>query len=234
MCIPIKLWLLSLQRLFLPRHCAVCGCCLQEDEEVLCLKCNIGLPRTGYHLLPDNLMERALWGKVPLVRASAFFFYRKGGAYAHILHLMKYDGRKDIALSMGRLAAAELMPSGFFDGVDVLLPVPLHPNRQRSRGYNQSERLARGLSAVTGIPVDEGSLVRDKNTESQTHKSAVERQDNVEGIFSLRRPEAVAGKHILIVDDVFTTGATVSACAAALQGAEGVRVSVLTLAMAGG
>ena len=228
-----RIWLCSLWRLLVPRCCVVCGNTLQEGEEVVCLRCNMDLPRTGYHLKPDNPVERALWAKMPLVRASSYVYYRRGGSYASVLHLLKYKGRKDIALSLGKQAAAELMPSGFFEGVDVIVPVPLHPRKQRSRGYNQSQWLARGLSAVTGIPVDGKSVTRDKDTDTQTHKSVMERQDNVAGIFSLHAPEAFKGKHVLIVDDVFTTGATVTACADALDGVEGVQVSVLTLAVAG-
>lgn len=230
----VKTWLLSLVRLVIPCHCAVCGNVLEECEEVLCMKCDIGLPRTDYHRQPDNRMERELWGKMPLVRASAYFFYQHGGTYARILHLLKYNGRKDYAFILGKRVAAELLPSGFFEGMDVILPVPLHPRKQQSRGYNQSECFAQGLSAVTGIPVEAKAVTRDKDTESQTHKSVMERQENVAGIFTLHRPEAFTGKHVLIVDDVFTTGATVTACADALEGVEGLRISVLTLALAGG
>lgn len=229
-----KTWLLSLARLFVPRLCAVCGNVLQEGEEVLCQRCAIGLPRTGYHLVPDNRMEQALLGRMPLVRAAAYFYYQRGNDYIRLVHLLKYKGRKDYGFCLGKLVAAELLPSGFFEGVDVLLPVPLHPRKRRSRGYNQSECFARGLSAVTGIPVDVGSVTRDRYTETQTRKSPLERRDNVAGVFSLRRPDAFVGKHVLIVDDVFTTGATVTACADALEGVEGLRVSVLTLAVAGG
>lgn len=229
-----KIWLLSLLRLFMPRHCAVCGDGLCEDEEVICLKCNMGLPRTDYHRLADNPVERALWGRMPLVRASAYMFYSKGGDYRHVLHLLKYGGRKDYGEAMGRMMAAELAPSGFFDGVDVIVPVPLHPRKEQHRGYNQSECIARGVSAITGLPVDVASLVRTKDTETQTHKSAMERQENVAGIFALRRSGAFVGQHVLLIDDVLTTGATVTACADALAGVEGLRVSVLTLAVAVG
>lgn len=227
-----KLWIYSLFRLFVPRRCAVCDSCLDDGEEAWCLRCDIDLPRTGYHLREDNPMERALWGKMPLGRASAYFYYRRKGDYARLLHLLKYHGRKDLGETIGRKMAAELALSGFFRGIDLLLPVPLHPNKQRRRGYNQSEYIARGISQVTGLPIDISSLVRNKDTESQTRKTAAQRQDNVAGIFSLRSSASLAGKHILLIDDVFTTGATVTACADALQAVEGLTVSVLTLACA--
>lgn len=229
-----KYWLVPLLRLFAPRHCVVCGMALHECEEVLCLQCNMGLPRTNYHLRIDNPVERAFWGKIPLVRATSYFFYQKGSPYCHILHQLKYQGRKDVGEAMGRMMAAELKVSGFFDGVDVLLPVPLHPAKERRRGYNQSACLAQGISAVTGIPVDTVSVARVVDTVSQTSKSSLQRWNNVEGIFVLRDAAAFRNRHVLIIDDVLTTGATTTACADALEGVEGLRVSVLTLAMAKG
>lgn len=210
----------------------MCGIALHESEEVMCLKCNMEMPRTNYHLQEYNLVERAFWGKFPLGRATSYFFYHKGDAYTHILHQLKYGGRKDIGEAMGRMMATELMEAGFFEGIDVLLPIPLHPSKQRRRGYNQSECIARGVSAVTGIPVDVVSVARIKDTESQTHKSMFQRWDNVAGIFVLRDASAFRNRHVLIIDDVLTTGATTTACADALEGVEGLCVSILTLAVA--
>ena len=227
----LGLWLKSAFRLLFPRRCAVCGASLQDGEEVLCFRCNIGMPRTCYHLEKDNEMEKMFWGKIPLERAASYFFYQKGGDYRRILHLLKYEGRKDIGIAMGRMMAADMVRSGFFDGVDVIVPVPLHPDKLRKRGYNQSECLARGVSEVTGIPVDVSSVVRRVHTQSQTRKSVYERWENVCGIFYVADKERVAGKHVLIVDDVLTTGATSIACAEAWTGVEGVKFSVMTLAV---
>lgn len=228
----LAVWLTSFVRLFFPRRCVVCGRPLREAEEGICLRCNMDMPRTNYHRRKDNPVECMLWGKMLLKRASSWFFYRKGSDFRHVVHLLKYGGRKDLGEIMGRLMAAELSEAGFFRGVDVLVPIPLHPLRQRVRGYNQSEYIARGISAVTGIPVDASSVRRCRHTETQTRKSVYERWENVEGAFSLSFPERFAGKHILLVDDVLTTGATSTACADAFQGVEGVRISVLTLAVA--
>lgn len=226
-------WLLSFFRLLVPRSCAVCGCNLNDGEEVLCFRCDMDMPRTNFHLQTDNPMERALWGKLPLGRASAYFRYGRKSEYARLVHLLKYHGRKDLCGAVGRKMAAELSMTGFFQGIDLLLPVPLHPNKQRRRGYNQSERIAQGISLLTGIPVNTSVLTRDKDTETQTHKSVAQRQDNVAGIFSVHASAQLVGKHVLLIDDVFTTGATVTACADALQEVEGLTVSVLTLAYAG-
>ena len=228
----IKDWLGSFVSLLFPRCCLVCGRPLAKGEECLCTMCNINLPRTGYHLKEDNPVEKLFWGKIPLERATSFFFYRKGSDFRQILHQLKYGGQKDIGAIMGRYMATELQESGFFEGIDVIVPVPLHKKKQRLRGYNQSEWIARGIATVTGIPIDTESVVRHKNTETQTSKSSLERWENVNGIFELHHPEPLAGKHILIVDDVLTTGATTVECASCLTKIEGVRISVLTLAIA--
>lgn len=228
----IKDWLSSFLSLLFPRCCIVCGSPLAKGEECLCMMCNIELPRTNYHLRKDNPVEQLFWGKIPLERATSFFFYRKGSDFRQILHQLKYGGQKEIGAIMGRYMAAELLESGFFGGVDMILPVPLHKKKQQARGYNQSEWISRGVAAVTGIPIDTESVIRRKNTETQTRKSSLERWENVEGIFELHHAESLVGKHILIIDDVLTTGATTVECASCLTKVEGIQISVLTLAMA--
>ena len=228
----VKYWFGPLFHLFFPRCCAVCGASLIEGEDTICTHCNIDMPRTNYHKMKDNPVERMFWGKFPLERATSFFFYRKGSDFRQVLHQLKYGGQKEIGAIMGRYMASELQASDFFHGVDVIIPIPLHKKKQQIRGYNQSEWISRGIMAVTGIPVDTEAIIRRKNTETQTQKSALERWKNVDGIFELHRSEHLAGKHILIVDDVLTTGATTVACASRLAEIEGVRISVLTLAMA--
>ncbi len=226
-------WFRSLAHLFFPRRCVVCGTCLQAGEEILCMHCNLAMPRTNYHLCADNPVERMFWGKVPLQRATSYLFYHKGSEYRRILHLLKYSGRRDIGETMGRFLAAELAECNFFEGVDVLVPVPLHPCKEKKRGYNQCVCIARGISAVTGIPLCTSAVVRSVRTDSQTRKLGHERWKNMESVFALHHPELLAGKHVLIIDDVLTTGATLTACADALSKAPEIRVSLLTLAVAG-
>lgn len=228
----LKVWLSSLLSLFFPRCCVVCGRSLAKGEECICAMCNINLPRTNFHLRKDNPVEQLFWGKIPLERATSFFFYRKGSDFRQILHQLKYGGQKEIGAVMGRYMAAELLPSGFFQGIDVIVPIPLHKRKQRLRGYNQSEWIARGISSVTGIPIDVESVMRRKNTETQTRKSTFERWENVDGIFDLPHPDRFIGKHVLIIDDVLTTGATTVACSSRLLEVGGIRISLLTLAMA--
>lgn len=228
----IKDWLYSFISLLFPRCCVVCGRSLAKGEECICAMCNINLPRTNYHLQKDNQVEQLFWGKIPLERATSFFFYRKGSDFRQILHQLKYVGQKEIGAIMGRYMASELTVSGFFEGIDVIIPVPLHKRKQRIRGYNQSEWIARGISAVTGIYIDTEVIVRRKHTDTQTRKSTFERWENVDGIFELHHAESLKGKHLLVVDDVLTTGATTVACASRLVEIEGVRISLLTLAVA--
>lgn len=229
--IDIKDWLSAFLSLFFPRCCVVCDRPLAKGEQCICTVCNMKLPRTDYHLRTDNPVEQHFWGKLPLERATSFFFYRKGSDFRKILHQLKYGGQKEIGATMGRYMATELLSSGFFQDIDVLIPVPLHKKKQKLRGYNQSEWIARGISGVTGIPIDTESIARQKNTETQTRKSMIERWENVDGTFYLTHADALSGKHILLIDDVLTTGSTTVACASVLLETEGIRISVLTLAV---
>lgn len=225
-------WFQAFLSLFFPRCCIVCGNPLAKGEVYLCAHCNMNLPRTDLHKQKDNAVEQLFWGKIPLERATAFFYYRKGSNYRQILHRLKYRGEKEIGEVMGRCMATELLPYDFFSDIDVIIPVPLHPKKQRARGYNQSEWIARGISGISGISVDTTSVSREKNTATQTRKTVFERWENVNQTFTLHLPERFAHKHLLIIDDVLTTGATTVACASAFEGVEGVRISVLTLAVA--
>ena len=223
----------DLWELFFPRVCVLCGARLSGGEEHLCFRCLSGLPRTNMHRWKDNEMEKAFWGKLPLVHATAFLFYAKGGDVRRLLYELKYYDNPRIGHFLGRLMATEIRPSDFFQSIDGILPVPLHRKRERWRGYNQSRMLAEGISSVTGIPVLHDALVRSRYTETQTHRSSYERWMNIEDAFECPSPERLTGKHLLLIDDVFTTGATLVACADALQGCRDVRFSVLTLAIAG-
>ena len=225
-------WLFSLLSLLFPRCCVVCGMPLAKGEECLCASCNIQLPRTNLHKHPDNLVEKLFWGKIPLKRATSFLYYRKGSDFRELLYRLKYRGEKEVGEVLGRFMAAELLAAGFFEDVDVIIPVPLHAKRERKRGYNQSEWIGKGISKVTGIPIEASAVVRTKHTETQTHKSAFERWENVGHLFCLLHPEEFVGKHVLIIDDVLTTGATTVACADSFEGVARIRISVLTLALA--
>ncbi len=219
--------------LFFPRYCAVCGERLPRSEKGLCFKCLSKLPRTSLHLQKDNEMEKNFWGRFPLERAAAFLYYSKGGDVRKLLYELKYYGNHQLGFILGQCMATEMQVSGFFDGIDALVPIPLHPQKLRKRGYNQSEMLAGGIASVVGAPVVTDWLQRDQYTDTQTHKSQYERWMNVNEVFVCNDPHRMEGKHILLVDDVFTTGATIVACADALKEIHGLHISVLTLALAG-
>lgn len=218
-----------------PRQCVVCGNRLSITEHGLCASCYLHLPRTTFQFSPhDNPMCQLFWGLAPIDRAAALFFYEAHSEAAQLIYDLKYANRPDIGEDMGRMMAEEMLMAGFFDGIDALIPVPLSPKRKRQRGYNQSERVARGISRLTGIPVWTKVLRRKHFQRSQTTLLRHQRQQNVEDIFELRSTDGLAGKHVLLVDDVCTTGATLAACANTLKPVSGLNVSVLTLAFTKG
>ena len=221
----------DVKELFFPRLCLVCGKKMLPEEDVACFPCMSALPRTGLLHTQGNEMEKLFWGRFPIERASSLFFYSREGKVARILAGMKYRGRKDVCFKMGGMLADELLPAGFFEGVDCLIPVPLHPKRLRKRGYNQSEWLAKGIVSQADIPIRTDILYRVRNNETQTRKSAFERWANAERLFGLAPcSDGLKGCHVMLVDDVMTTGATLEACGEALSEVDGIRISVLTLA----
>jgi len=214
-----------------PANCDVCGRILSDGEEVMCSYCYLGLPRTNYHRDENNAVARLFWGRVKVERAASFYFFNKGSEYQTLLHKLKYQGRGDIGVYLGKIYAAEIMDTGF-TSVDYILPVPLHPGKQRKRGYNQSMKIAEGISEILKIPIEANNLQRLKFTDTQTRKNRFDRFLNMQDKFQVKDPEKLAGKKIMLVDDVVTTGATAEACVGVLleAGCEG--IFVLTLAVA--
>lgn len=223
-------WIDDLKELLFPRYCKVCGRRLMKSEQHLCIGCLLELPRTHYDQHPDNpLMQHFMeWSEV--VRATAYTYYYKEGKFSTLIHHLKYYNQPEVGTFLGELAAKELRGGGFFDDIGLIVPVPLSRKKFRMRGYNQSEHIAHGISKVTGIPIKANCIERVTDTDTQTHKGQTERWKNTEGIFRVTRPEAVKGRHLLLIDDVSTTGATLHACIAALLTTPGVRISVFTLA----
>ena len=218
--------------LMFPNLCVVCGIHLQKNEHQLCLSCLHDIPRTNYHLIVDNPIERKFWGKVPIHRATSYFFFQKGSSFQKLLHILKYQGNKEIGELLGKYAAMDLLDSPDFASVDLIIPVPLHPQKYRLRGYNQSEWIGKGISDILNKPVNTTSLQRIRENTTQTQKSVYERYENTEGIFQLCNKTELEGKHVLLIDDVLTTGSTLEACIVALLDAPGIKISVFTLAVA--
>ena len=216
--------------LIAPKQCAMCGCRLAVGEDVICSACNLDLPRTFFaDNAYDNEMAKTFWGRMKIERAAALFFYRAHSASSRIIYTMKYFDHPETGELMGRMAAREFAAKGFFDGIDVIVPIPLAKNRLRERGYNQSMEIARGVSGITQIPVMADAVSRCRFNGSQTQMNRWQRNDNVADNFTLKDVGALRGKHILIVDDVVTTGATVVACANELKKCGDVRFSVMSL-----
>ncbi len=213
-----------------PRRCAVCGGRLSLTEHAVCTVCCLRLPRTGFCLTPsDNPVARLFWGQAAVERAAALFYYEARSETSRLIYALKYRGRPDIGVALGRQAAVELAAAGFLAGIDVAVPVPLARRRQRERGYNQSEAIARGVSSATGLPVEARAVVRTLYRGSQTELSRQERLDNVEGAFCLKDSSRLEGRHVLLIDDVVTTGATAIACATAMARVPGIRISFMAL-----
>lgn len=218
--------------LLFPRLCYACGNHLLRNEKLICTGCYIAIPRTNYHLQADNPVEQLFWGRCLIYKAAAFSYYARGSRIRNLIHKLKYSGIKEIGYELGRIYALSLKSSGFTDGVDIIIPVPLHPAKKRIRGFNQSEYISSGISDVTGLPVNTDSLIRIVISSTQTNRSRYDRWANVEGIFRVSDADSIKGKHILLVDDVITTGSTIESCVNELLKVENVKVSVAAIACA--
>ncbi len=201
----------DLLNLFYPRLCLLCQRSLVEGEEHICLHCSNHLPYTHFTNMETNPVCLLLQGKTSFVAATALLHFTKGGSGQKLIHSSKYHGNKKLGYELGRMAATTYRETGLFDTVDLLLPVPLHPKRMRQ---------------------DTSSLSRIKKTESQTRKQIFERSENVEDIFRVENTDTLKNKHILLVDDVITTGSTMNACAEAMKAISGIRISILGIAVA--
>lgn len=203
--------------LFLPRRCVICDKRLGKGEEHICAGCLTTLIHPTLLDPTDNEVARRIWG-FHTIRAGVTLYYYKRGSEAHqLLQAMKYRGRIDVCKSMGRMLASTFTDSGFFDTIDAIVPIPLSKARRRWRGYNQASHIAQGISKVTGIPILEKALARVKDNETQTHQNYTQRVENVKDIFAVEKQLPIDGKHLLIIDDVITTGATLHSAIATLS-----------------
>jgi ComF family protein len=215
--------------LFYPRLCVACSRTLNTGEKHICSTCLWRLPKTDYHLQNDNPVMRRFWGRVSIESASSFAFFDKGEAIQHILHSLKYAGNKEIGIFLGELYGSLLKQTPLFAACEAIVPVPLHRKKIKSRGYNQSNLLAEGLSNAMGIPFYTDFLERTVATSTQTQKSRYARFENVENVFRLKGKQ-VKEKHFLLVDDVITTGSTLESCARCVAQYGEVKMSIATIA----
>ena len=218
--------------LLFPRLCYACGNQLMRNESLICTECFVVIPRTNYHFVEDNPVAQLFWGRCLIEKAAAFSYYNKGSRIQKLIHNLKYNGIREIGYDLGRLYGLSLKTSGFINDIDIIIPVPLHPMKKSIRGFNQSETISMGIADATHLPVDIKSLARVLVSATQTKRSRYERWTNVEGIFQVLDSQTIMGKHVLLVDDVITTGSTIESCTNELLKIEGVKVSVVALAFA--
>ncbi len=219
--------------LIYPRYCAACKSALAKGEEFVCTHCIHNLPRTNYHQYSDNPVYSRISGRVNLSFASSFLLFRKGSIVQALLHELKYNNQPEIGRLLGRVYGHELIQMECSSQLNLIVPIPLHEWKRKRRGYNQSEEFAKGLSDSMKIPVDTLAVKRVLNTETQTRKSRLMRWENVREVFVVTDTQRVEGKHVLLADDVITTGATIEACSHALSNAQCKAISAVSIAYSG-
>ena len=224
-------YFINLGNLFFPKICAACGKNLIAAEKVLCTECYYNLPKTNFHHSQDNPVNKLFNGIVNINYGTSFFYFFKGSKYQTVIHRFKYKAQKEIGFELGRLFGIELKNS-VFNEIDYIIPVPLHSAKLRKRGFNQSNVIASGISETLNKTVKDKSLFRIKNTDTQTKKTVEERRENVKSVFKVKYPKQLENKHILLIDDVITTGSTLASCAEEILKIKNTKVSVATLAVA--
>jgi len=228
----LKRYTEDLINLLFPELCNGCGKLLYHGEKDICTKCLYDLPYTDFHLYQDNLVAKQLWGRLPVNAAMAMLYFKKGTKVQNLIHGLKYDGKTEVGVTLGKLLAKKLSQNELYPDIDLVIPVPLHQKKMRTRGYNQSEYIAAGLAEELGVTVSSKILLRNKSTESQTKKARYTRYENMQDVFSVIKREELADKHILLIDDVITTGATLEACGNVLLNHGIKKLSVAAIAFA--
>lgn len=222
----------SFSHLFFPHNCAGCGNDIVSEGQLLCMKCISQLPLTGFEMHADNPIEKNFWGKLNIQHASSLLYFSKDSFLQNLLHQFKYKGKKEVGFYFGKMMGNVILKSNRFKNIDTLIPLPLFFSKEKKRGYNQATILCEGMSAVMHLPILKNAVIRSIATETQTKKNRIERWQNIDGKFEIKDFTSLKNKHVLLVDDVITTGATLEACAMAIQNAENTKVSIATLACA--
>jgi len=221
----------SLLHLLFPHVCVGCGSDILSEQNILCMRCMNAMPETNFELHAGNPVEKIFWGRLPIINATAQFYFTKESLMQHLMHQFKYKGNKELGLQLGRIVGSQLLLSNRFL-VDALIPLPLFPAKEKRRGYNQATLICQGIAEYMNVPVLQNVIIRSQHTDTQTKKGRIERWKNIEGKFVLNKPETITNKHVLLVDDVVTTGATLEACGNELLKAPNSQLSIATLCMA--
>jgi len=217
---------------FYPHTCIGCGSDIIEKENFLCLECINELPHTNFALHSNNPLEKFFWGRMPVTSGMSEFYFSKASAIQNCIHEFKYKGNIKLGLYLGRMMGKSILNSNRFSNIDLLIPLPLFTRKEFKRGFNQSSILCNGINEITNIPVMVNNVIRIKATETQTKKGRIERWEMVEKSFSVADAETLKGKHVLLVDDVITTGATIEACGSQILKVEDTKLSIASLAFA--
>lgn len=219
----------SLINLFYPSLCYGCGNDEVGQDEMLCLTCYQDLPFTRFEKIQGNPTEKLFWGRLTLKFGVSIFYFIPGSPIQRIIHQIKYRGEKDLGIFMGKIAGEKLRPIIEENDIDYCIPMPLHPKKEYKRGYNQASLICQGIKEICKVEYFDKIVIREENTTTQTKKSRIERWENVETIFSIPDKNKILGKHILIVDDVITTGASTESCGQILlaNGARSVSIAGL-------
>lgn len=202
--------------LLFPNLCSGCGLALHPSEKAICTHCELDLPYTDFYWYAHNRVAKQFWNRLPFEAAMAMLYFKKNTKTQNLIHNLKYNGKTEVGQKLGNLLGNKLAISEHYKEIDFIIPVPLHLKKERARGYNQSDYIADGVAEVLSIPVLKNSLIRKKITETQTRKSRFIRYENMLSVFDVQKPEQLQHKHVLLIDDVITTGATIEACGNAL------------------
>ncbi|HUM50606.1 MAG TPA: phosphoribosyltransferase family protein [Chitinophagales bacterium] len=219
-------------RLFFPKLCGACNTPLTKGEQYLCVHCRIDLPFTNFEIIKENPIEKLFYGRAQIELATSMLFFSKGDKVQNIMHNIKYNEQKELAVFIGKIFGERLQNILAINSVTSIIPIPLHPQKQNLRGFNQSALFAQGMNEILNKELSTDNVFRNVNTETQTRKNRIERWQNVEKVFDIKNPLALKNKHVLLVDDVLTTGATLEACAQAIIEQCNCKVSIATIAVA--
>lgn len=222
----------SLLNLVFPRLCIMCNSETPNEGQNFCIDCLINMPHTNHFKRKDNLAARKFWGRFPFEDAGSVLNFYSYSDVRWMIHRLKYEGRKDIGYVLGLLAGKRILASSFYNDIDIIVPIPIHPNKRAKRGYNQAAYFGKGVSEILGLTMRENVIVKSIYTKSQTKMGRIERIKNVFDSFEIKDKNGIQGRHILIVDDVLTTGATIEACARKLMEANNIKISVMTACIA--
>ncbi len=217
--------------LFFPSICLTCGNRLVKNEHCICIPCLYDIPRVKFKNYSDNQVTKMFWGRSTIQNAMAYYYFSRGSKYRNLIHQLKYNRQKEIGTLLGKQLGNELYHSPMRD-IDIIIPVPLHTKKRMQRGYNQSEIIASGIGKILNKPVITNILYRTVYTKTQTKKTRYERWENIKDVFQLQNESLLKGKHVLLVDDVITTGATLESCALTITKQVDATVSIAVVAMA--